>query len=53
MLYCCIGMLNPQEPQQKQTISVEDFIKQFPDIKQNNAYKQIKTAIDNLYERSI
>lgn len=52
MLYC-ISKLNPKEPQQKQTITIEDFIKQFPDIKPNNAYKQIKIAIDHLYERSI
>lgn len=52
MLYC-ISKLNPQEPQQKQTITVEDFIKQFPDIKPNNAYKQIKTAIDELGDRWI
>lgn len=52
MLYC-ISKLNPKEPQQKQVISVEAFIKQFPDIKPNNAYTQIKNAIDNLYERSI
>jgi plasmid replication initiation protein len=52
MLYC-ISKLNPKEPQQKQVISVESFIKQFPDIKPNNAYTQIKNAIDNLYERSI
>lgn len=52
MLYC-ISKLNPQEPQQRQTINVEEFIKQFPDVKPNNAYKQIKTAIDNIYERSI
>ncbi|MFQ0993381.1 replication initiation protein [Gilliamella apicola] len=52
MLYC-ISKLNPQDPQQKQTITIEEFIKQFPDVKPNNAYKQIKTAIDNLYERSI
>lgn len=52
MLYC-ISKLNPQEPQQTQTISVEDFIKQFPDVKKNHAYNQIKTAVNSLYERSI
>jgi len=52
MLYC-ISKLNPKEPQQKQTILVEDFVKQFPDIDKKNAYKQIKQAIDTLYERSI
>lgn len=52
MLYC-ISKLNPQEPRQKQTITVEDFIKQFPDITKGNAYNQIKKAIDTLGERWI
>ncbi|WP_141675261.1 replication initiation protein, partial [Gilliamella sp. Nev3-1] len=38
---------------QKQTITVEDFIKQFPDITKGNAYNQIKKAIDTLGERWI
>lgn len=52
MLYC-ISKLNPEDPQQKQTIFVEDFVKQFPDVDKKSAYKQIKQAIDTLYERSI
>jgi len=52
MLYC-ISKLNPQEPHQIQIITVDEFIKQFPDITKKNAYNQIKSAIDNLYERSI
>lgn len=52
MLYC-ISKLNPQKPQQIQTIIVDEFIRQFPDITKKNAYNQIKSAIDNLYERSI
>ncbi|MFQ1042884.1 replication initiation protein, partial [Gilliamella sp. CG16] len=52
MLYC-ISKLNPQKPQQKQKIVVEDFIKQFPDIQSNNAYAQIKKSIDALGERWI
>lgn len=52
MLYC-IGKLNPTNPDKKQVISVEDFIKSFPDISPGNAYNQIREAIDTIYERSI
>lgn len=52
MLYS-IGKLNPREHCRKQTIVVEDFIKQFPDVSKNHAYNQIKTAIESLYQRSI
>jgi plasmid replication initiation protein len=52
MLYC-IGKLNPQNPEQKQVIRVDDFIKHFPDVKPNNAYQQIKSSIDAIAERWI
>lgn len=51
LMLFCISKLNPHKPQQKQTITVEEFVKQFPDIKPNNAYNQIKSAIDELGER--
>lgn len=51
MLYC-IGKLNPIEPSQKQEIIIEDFAKIFG-LDKNSAYKQVKTAIDNIYNRSI
>jgi len=50
MLYC-ISKLNPEVPQQNLTIFVDDFINHFPDIGKNNAYVQIKQAIDTLGER--
>lgn len=52
MIYC-ISKLNPEKPERKLTISVEDFIKQYPDIDKKNAYRQIKQAIDSLGERWI
>jgi len=52
MIYC-ISKLNPDKPERRLTISVEDFIKQFPDVDKKNAYKQIKQAIDTLGERWI
>lgn len=50
MIYC-ISKLNPEKPQQKQIILVEDFLKQFPDMSKKHAYAQIKQAIDTLGER--
>jgi len=52
MIYC-ISKINPKKPERKLTISVEDFIKQYPDIDKKNAYRQIKQAIDSLGERWI
>jgi len=52
MIYC-ISRLNPDKPQRELTISVEDFIKQFPDMSKKHAYTQIKQAIDSIGERWI
>jgi len=52
MIYC-ISRLNPEKPQRELTISVEDFINQFPDMSKKHAYAQIKQAIDSIGERWI
>jgi len=52
MIYC-IGKLNPEKPEREQIIIIDDFVKQFKDIDKNSAYKQVKKAIETLYERSI
>jgi len=52
MIYC-ISKLNPEKPQRELTISVEDFITQFPDMSKKHAYTQIKQAIDSIGERWI
>jgi len=49
----CISKLNPEKPQREQTIVIDDFVKQFGDINKNSAYKQVKQAIETLYECSI
>jgi len=55
----CIAKVNPSddkknyEKQKEQTIYVDEFIKMFSDIDKNSVYKQLKDAINKLYERSI
>lgn len=51
MLYC-IGKLNPVNPIQKQEIVIEDFANHFR-LDKNSAYKQVKKAIESIYNRSI
>jgi plasmid replication initiation protein len=53
LMLFCIGKLNPQKPDQKQTIRINEFIQQFPDMDKNSVYSQLQKAIDNIYERSI
>jgi len=54
----CIAKVNPldkenYEKQKEQTIYVDEFAKMFLDFDRNSVYKQLKEAINKLYERSI
>lgn len=53
LMLFCIGQLSPTNPEKKQLILVDDYLKQFPDTDKKSVYKQIKNAIDDLAERWI
>jgi plasmid replication initiation protein len=53
LMLFCISKLNPQKPEQKQTIRVSEFLQQFQDMDKKSVYYQLQKAIDDIYERSI
>jgi plasmid replication initiation protein len=53
-MLCCVAKVNPQGDMPKSiTIHSEDFYGQFPDMGRQNAERELKKAIDRLWERSI
>lgn len=53
ILALTIGTMNPNSNQQIFDFTVADFLREFPEISQENAYKQIQAAIKRIYERSV
>lgn len=46
-----VGKLDPNSDQREFEFTIADVVKEFPDLKIENTYKQIKAAITNLSER--
>ena len=53
ILALTIGSMDPNSNQQVFDFTVADFVREFPEIRQDNAYKQIQGAIKRIYERSV
>lgn len=53
-MLCCVAKVNPHEDLPKSiTIHSEDFYGQFPDMGRDNAERELKKAVDRLWERSV
>lgn len=53
ILALTIGTMDPKSNQQIFDFTVADFVREFPEISMDNAYKQIQAAIKRIYDRSI
>ena len=53
VLALTIGTMNPKSDQQVFDFTVADFVREFPEISADNAYKQIQAAIKRIYDRSV
>lgn len=53
ILALTVGVMNPNSNQQVFDFTVAEFVKEFPEIKLENAYKEIQIAINKLYDRSV
>ena len=53
ILALTIGTMDPKSNQQIFDFTVADFVREFPEISMDNAYKQIQSAIKRIYERSV
>lgn len=53
ILALTIGTMDPKSNQQIFDFTVADFVREFPEISMDNAYKQIQAAIKRIYERSV
>ena len=53
ILALTIGSMDPNSNQQVFDFTVADFVREFPEINLDNAYKQIQGAIKRIYERSV
>lgn len=53
ILALTIGTMNPKSEQQVFDFTVADFVREFPEISMDNAYKQIQAAIKRIYDRSV
>lgn len=51
LLALTIGTMNPKSNQQVFEFSVSEFVRQFPDVNEDRAYSQIKSAIERIAER--
>lgn len=51
LLALTIGTMNPKSNQQVFEFSVSEFVRQFPDVNEERAYSQIKSAIERIAER--
>ena len=45
--------MDPKSNQKIFDFTVADFVREFPEISMDNAYKQIQGAIKRIYERSV
>jgi plasmid replication initiation protein len=53
ILALTIGTIDPKSNQQIFDFTVADFVREFPEISMDNAYKQIQSAIKRIYDRSV
>lgn len=53
ILALTVGTMDPKSNQQIFDFTVSDFVREFPEISMDNAYKQIQAAIKRIYERSV
>lgn len=53
ILALTIGTMDPKSNQKIFDFTVADFVREFPEISQDNAYKQIQGAIKRIYDRSV
>ena len=53
ILALTIGTMNPDSNQKTFDFTVADFVREFPEISIDNAYKQIQGAIKRIYDRSV
>lgn len=53
ILALTIGTMDPKSNQQVFDFTVDDFLREFPEIIRDTAYQQIQTAIKRIYERSV
>ena len=51
ILALTIGTMDPESEQQIFDFTVDDFMLQFPDLKKDSVYEQIKSAIKRISER--
>lgn len=53
ILALTIGTMDPKSNQKVFDFTVADFVREFPEISMDNAYKQIQSAIKRIYDRSV
>lgn len=53
ILALTIGTMDPKSSQKVFDFTVADFVREFPEISMDNAYKQIQAAIKRIYDRSV
>lgn len=53
ILALTIGTMNPNSNQKSFDFTVADFVREFPEVGMDNAYKQIQAAIKRIYDRSV
>ncbi|WP_439292183.1 replication initiation protein [Mannheimia haemolytica] len=53
ILALTVGTMDPKSNQKIFDFTVADFVREFPEISMDNAYKQIQAAIKRIYERSV
>lgn len=53
ILALTIGTMDPKSNQKIFDFTVADFVREFPEISIDNAYKQIQAAIKRIYDRSV
>lgn len=51
LLALTVGTMDPKSEQQIFEFTIDDFIRQFPDLKRDSVYEQIKIAIKRISER--
>ena len=53
ILALTIGTMDPKSNQKIFDFTVADFVREFPEVSMDNAYKQIQAAIKRIYDRSV
>lgn len=53
ILALTVGTMDPYSSKQEFEFTVADVVREFPEVKIENAYKQIQVAVKKLYDRSV